>query len=115
MCFNVLFLSGNQYNNKGQGLPISSSFKVKSSGFRIFCGLKPKVIRDATGYGKVNGLDSLLDDIDKVLGVNLMALYSFFNFLKNSEHHNKPTTYATGDYHHWSCRNCSNGHLQTDE
>ena len=72
-----LFLSGNQYNNKGQGLPISSSFKVKSSGFRIFCGLKPKVIRDATGYGKVNGLDSLLDDIDKALGVNLMALYSF--------------------------------------
>jgi len=54
--------------SKGQDLPILSSFKVSSSGFRIFCGRKPKVIRDASGYGKVNGLDSLLDDIDKILG-----------------------------------------------
>ena len=59
--------------SKGQDLPILSSFKVSSSGFRVFCGRKPKVIRDATGYGKVNGLDSLLDDIDKVLGVNLIS------------------------------------------
>ena len=72
---------GGKWTYQGFGSEVVSSFRVdvdkgKWSWFCCPGETKEYVIRDSDGYGEVENLDILLDQIDKILTVITLVLFS---------------------------------------
>ena len=77
---NVVVCCGGKWTYQGFGSEVVSSFRVdvdkgKWSWFCCPGDTKEYVIRDSDGYGDVDNLDILLDQIDKILTVITFVLF----------------------------------------